>query len=171
MYRLLDALVGLTARVLGFPEADKQPDWWCDLVIASVERSYQRRAATSAQNPILVQHWVDADTSHAEILSWFDRQLAVAPLSQRLYVLNEQRVFLIDASAAEHHNRLAGFSFAADHATVVATWQGKQSEWYSSGRDTVRASIPVHHLGLALVVNAAPPIVVFRHEEFTFTVQ
>ena len=171
MYRLLDALVGLAVRVLGFPEADKQPDWWCDLVIASVERSYQRRAATSAQNPILVQHWVDADTPHAEILSWFDHQIAVAPLRPHLYVLNEQRVFLIDAPAAEHQNHLDSFSFAADHATVVATWQDKQSEWYSGGRDTIRAAIPVHHLGLALVVNAAPPVVVFRHKGHTFIVQ
>ena len=171
MYCLLDALVGLVVRTLGFPEADKQSDWWCDLVITSVERSYQRRVATRSQNPSLVQHWVDADTPHAEILSWFDRQLAVAPLRPHLYVLNEQRVFLVDAPAAEHHNRLAGFSFAADDASVVATWQGKQTEWYSSGRDTIRAAIPVHHLGLALVVNAAPPVVVLRHEEFTFAVQ
>ena len=171
MYRLLDALVGLAVRILGFPEADKHPDWWCDLVIVSFERSYHRRAATRAQNPILVQHWVDADTPHDEILSWFDYQLAVAPLRSHLYVLNEQRVFLVDAPAAEHHNRLAGFSFAADDAPVIVTWQGKQSEWYSGGRDTIRAAIPIHHLGLALVVNAAPPVVVLRHEEFTFAVQ
>lgn len=170
-YHMIDAVIERVVDLFGYPEVGKHPNWLIDAVLASSDRRHYRQAEPRQHNPVLVQHWVDADTPHADILAWFDHQLAVAPLRPHLHLLDEQRVFLIDAPADGHQERSTSFSFATDNAVVVLVWQGTQGEWYINGRDTIRASIPVHHLGLALVVNAAPPIAVLRHEEYTFTVQ
>ena len=171
MYRMLDALIARIVTIFGIPETGKYSDWWSDIIIASYDRRRYREAQPRAHNPVLVQHWVDADTPHADILAWFDRQLAVAPLRPQLNLIDQQGVFLLDAPAFDHQERSASFSFAADDAPVLAMWQGSQGQWIRNGRDAIRAAIPIHHLGLALVVNAAPPIVVLRHEEYVFTVQ
>ena len=170
-YDVIDGVIERIVGLFGFPEVGKHPNWLIDAVLASSDRRGYHRAEPRQHNPLLVQHWVDADTPHADILAWFDRQLDTAPLRPHLHLLDEQRMFLIDAPADEHQARSDSLSFAADTATLVVVRQGTHGEWYSDGRDTIRAAIPVHHLGLALVVNAAPPIVVLRHEEFTFAVQ
>ena len=172
MPRVLEWLIQEVDYRLPYVVGEKLPRWLQDVRFAAHEQARARHKAQRRANPVLMQHWVDADTPHADMLDWFDHCIALAPYREWLVSFHDQvAVFLIDAPADEQQNRVSSYTFATHDDLVLFHWQGDRYDWNVKGRAALHAAIPVHHLGLTLAINATPFVPIFEEHGITFGVQ
>lgn len=172
MHRMLEWLIEAVDDQLLFISYDKRPQWWNELRGTAFVSEHQRHKAARRGNPTLMQHWVDADTPHADLLEWFDHCISLAPYREQLESFHDQvAVFIIDAPAEEHQRRSSGYTFATPEDDVVFHWQGDRISWRLNGQAALKAAIPLHHLGLTLAVNTTPFVPILEHEGVTIGVQ
>lgn len=97
--------------------------------------------------------WAEPGMPPADVLGWFDDQLAVAP---PLPIAGLDLIRVAIAHCSESAWTIAahtGAEPALPEGAIVADWMGPRSAWPTVGRAALVAAVPTEHNGLYLVCN------------------
>lgn len=116
--------------------------------------------AAQASGQATTQVWAPPGTVAADLLGWFDEQLAAhtPPAMPVLFPVNQFKFFVVRCTAEEWDTaQRADQPVALPADRLVVLWQGHRQDWWTEGRDTIGAQLPADHAGLCLVATGLAP--------------
>ena len=135
------------------------PAWLRRRREAAIDRYFQQHvvaamAAAQANGIGIVHTWAAPGTPVADILDWFDDQLATVPrVVLHDCALNRFRFFIVRCTPAEWQAVQAGRRLSVPREQLLLTWEGQRADWWRAGHDAVAAVCADDHPGLYLVAN------------------
>ena len=155
-YALHDQLIiwmMLWRRRYGRPTRPRWLCWlWHELAVSFNERTFvPKLIAAQEANVGLHEVWAEPTTPPADILAWFDAQIASVPAP--LVSMDLIRVGLVRCTLEEWEQGEATGEIALTGERILVEWQGHRTTWERDARPQLVSAIAPDHDGLYCLIN------------------